>query len=55
MWGGTRAGVISLWCCTVALFLAFLRRPMLQSWWRPGGAAAPRGLTQGLLGNARQA
>ena len=52
--GAMRAGVVSLWCCTVVLFLAFLRRPLLQSWCRPAGPT-PRSLTQGLLGNTRQA
>lgn len=47
----TCAGVVSLWCCTVALFLAFLRRPMAA--WRQPPMALMQSLLPGSSGNLR--
>ena len=48
--GCMRAGVVSLWCCTVALFLAFLRKPLqcqLAAWRQP--SLTPKALMHTLL------
>ena len=44
------AGVVSLWCCTVALFLAFLRKPLqgqLAAWRQP--SLTPKAIMHTLL------